>query len=59
MQKVESKLRSVLVLRMIEGYDTRETAEILEIPQGTVLSRLSRGQQKFKKVLIKLGYNPS
>ena len=59
LQKVESKLRSVLVLRMIEGYDTRETAEILEIPQGTVLSRLSRGQQKLKDVLIKLGYNPS
>lgn len=58
LQKVESKLRSVLVLRMIEGYDTRETAEILEIPRGTVLSRLSRGQQKLKEVLIKLGYQP-
>ena len=27
---------------MIDGYSTRETAEILEIPEGTVLSRLSR-----------------
>lgn len=58
LQKVEANLRSVLVLRMIEGYDTRETAEILEIPQGTVLSRLSRGQQKFKEILLKLGYQP-
>ncbi len=58
LQKIETKLRSVIVLRMIEGYDTRETAAILEIPQGTVLSRLSRGQQKLKEVLLKLGYQP-
>jgi RNA polymerase sigma-70 factor (ECF subfamily) len=56
LQKLEVKLRSVVVLRMIEGYDTRETSEILEIPQGTVLSRLSRGQEKLKEILIKLGY---
>jgi len=56
LQKIEIKLRSVIVLRLIEGYDTRETAEILEIPQGTVLSRLSRGQEKLKTVLIELGY---
>ncbi|MFM9944417.1 MAG: RNA polymerase sigma factor [Bacteroidia bacterium] len=58
LQKIEASLRSVIVLRMIEGYDTRETAEILEIPQGTVLSRLSRGQQKLKEVILKLGYQP-
>lgn len=57
--KVDSKLRSVIVLRMIEGYDTHETAEILEIPQGTVLSRLSRGQEKLKTILIQLGYEGS
>lgn len=58
LQKIDANLRSVIVLRMIEGYDTRETAAILEIPQGTVLSRLSRGQQKLKEVLLKLGYQP-
>lgn len=56
LQKVEIKIRSVIILRLIEGYDTRETAEILEIPQGTVLSRLSRGQEKLKEALIRLGY---
>jgi RNA polymerase sigma-70 factor (ECF subfamily) len=58
LQKIDSQLRIVVILRMIEGYDTRETAEILEIPQGTVLSRLSRGQQKLREVLLKLGYQP-
>ena len=58
LQKLEIKTRSVIVLRLIEGYDTRETAEILEIPEGTVLSRLSRGQQKLKEILLKSGYRP-
>ena len=36
---------------MIEGYSTEESAEILEIPYGTVLSRLSRAHTKLKTLL--------
>ncbi|ARA94688.1 hypothetical protein AWN76_017035 [Rhodothermaceae bacterium RA] len=43
--------RSVVVLRLIEGYSTRETAEILGIPIGTVLSRLARAQRTLRGVL--------
>ncbi len=43
--------RSVVVLRLVEGYSTRETAEILGIPTGTVLSRLARAQRKLRAVL--------
>ena len=50
-QKLEPKFRSVIVLRLIDGYSTEETAKILKIPLGTVLSRLARGQQKLKKIL--------
>lgn len=50
-QKLESKFRTVVVLRLIDGYSTEETAEILNIPVGTVLSRLSRAQQKLKELL--------
>jgi RNA polymerase sigma-70 factor (ECF subfamily) len=50
-QKLEPKFRSVIVLRLIDGYSTEETAKILKIPLGTVLSRLARGQQKLKKML--------
>lgn len=53
-QKLESKFRSVIVLRLIDGYSTEETAKILNIPLGTVLSRLSRGQQKLKEILSPL-----
>ena len=45
------KHRAVVVLRMIEGYSTEETAEMLGIPYGTVLSRLSRAHAKLKELL--------
>jgi RNA polymerase sigma-70 factor (ECF subfamily) len=51
--KLEEEFRAVVVLRMIEGYSTEETAEILKIPLGTVLSRLSRAQKKLKIVFAK------
>ncbi len=56
LSKVIPKYRSVIVLRMIEGYSTKETGNILGIPDGTVLSRLARAQQKLKAELQKLGY---
>ena len=45
------KHRAVVILRLIEGYSTEETAAILEIPYGTVLSRLSRAHAKLKSLL--------
>lgn len=40
------KHRPVVVLRMIDGCSTRETAEVLGLPEGTVLSRLSRAMEQ-------------
>ena len=50
-QKLEPAFRAVVVLRLIEGYSTEETAQLLKIPLGTVLSRLSRAQKKLKEIL--------
>ncbi len=50
-QNLDDKHRSVIVLRMIQGYSTIETAEILDVPKGTVLSRLARGMDKLKIIL--------
>lgn len=41
-QSLSPKIRAVAVLRLVEGYSTAETAELLGIPYGTVLSRLAR-----------------
>lgn len=51
--KLDPDFKLVVTLRMIEGYSTEETAGILRIPLGTVLSRLSRAQKKLKTVLAK------
>jgi RNA polymerase sigma-70 factor, ECF subfamily len=52
--QLEPEFKAVVVLRLIEGYSTKEAGEILDIPQGTVLSRLSRGQEKLKGIIEKL-----
>jgi RNA polymerase sigma-70 factor (ECF subfamily) len=41
--------RAVVVLRMIDGYSTREAAEILGVPAGTVMSRLARAMERLEK----------
>lgn len=51
LKQIEPKFRSVLVLRLLEGYSTKETADILDLPEGTILSRLARSQQKLKNIL--------
>ena len=52
--RLEPKLRSVIVLRLMDGYSTKETANILNLPLGTVLSRLARAQMKLKEILTPL-----
>jgi RNA polymerase sigma-70 factor (ECF subfamily) len=39
------ELRRVVVLAAIEGYDMRETAGLLDVPEGTVRSRLHRARK--------------
>jgi len=53
MSKLDEKQRSVFFLRIIEGYNTKETADILKIPLGTVLSRLARALDEMRKMLPK------
>ncbi|MCC7224155.1 MAG: RNA polymerase sigma factor [Chitinophagales bacterium] len=52
LDRIDEKLRAVITLRLIEGYSTQETADMLQIPLGTVLSRLSRAQEQLRKYLL-------
>lgn len=54
LMKMEPKFRIILTMRMLQGYSTKETAEILNLPLGTVLSRLSRAQEQMRGILSKL-----
>lgn len=49
--KLPSASRSVLVLREYEGLSYQEIAEALEIPMGTVMSRLSYARKLLKENL--------
>lgn len=51
LQQISPEFRAVVVLRMLEGYSTRDTAEMLDLAEGTVLSRLSRGMKKLQEIL--------
>ena len=44
MQQLPDEQREVVALILIEGFGYREAAEILELPIGTVSSRLVRGR---------------
>ncbi len=56
LSRLDPKFRSVIVLRMLDGFSSKETAEALDLPLGTVLSRLTRAQEKLKIELKNLGY---
>lgn len=45
LQEVASEQRQVLLLVCLEGFSYRETAAILDIPIGTVMSRLARARK--------------
>jgi RNA polymerase sigma-70 factor (ECF subfamily) len=45
------KLRLTIVLSAIEGYDTREVAELLGVPEGTIKSRLFLARQHLAESL--------
>ena len=40
--------RAAVLLTDVEGFSYKETAEILEVPVGTVMSRLHRGRQRLQ-----------
>jgi RNA polymerase sigma-70 factor (ECF subfamily) len=41
--------RAVLVLRDLEGLDERDTARLLDVPEGTAKSRLHRARLSFRR----------
>jgi len=51
MDALPEKLRLVMVLAAIEGYNTREVAALLEIPEGTVRSRLFLARKQLAESL--------
>ena len=51
LQKLPPKYRVVLYLHYYEQYTTAEIAKLLQIPTGTVSTRLRRGREQLKTML--------
>lgn len=46
LNSLDEKYRMILLLYYLEGFNTREISEILEMKENTVKSRLKRGREK-------------
>lgn len=51
MQRLPDEQREVVALILVEGFGYREAAEMLELPIGTVSSRLVRGRMALLEML--------
>jgi RNA polymerase sigma-70 factor (ECF subfamily) len=51
LQRLSPELRETVILRDLEELEYREIAEVLQIPEGTVKSRLNRGRADLARVL--------
>jgi RNA polymerase sigma-70 factor (ECF subfamily) len=49
--RLSPDLRMAVTLRDIDGLEYREIAEVLDVPIGTVMSRISRGREKLRPIL--------
>ena len=46
-----ASFREVILLHYYQGYGITEIAEMMELPEGTISSRLSRGRKKVEAIL--------
>ena len=49
--RVPERFREVVLLADVEEFSYREIAEVLSVPVGTVMSRLSRGRKLLREML--------
>jgi RNA polymerase sigma-70 factor (ECF subfamily) len=51
LQKLSPELRETVILRDLEELEYKEIAQVLNVPEGTVKSRLNRGRAELARVL--------
>jgi RNA polymerase sigma-70 factor (ECF subfamily) len=56
--RLEPELRSIFLLREVEKLSYGDIAVALEIPEGTVGSRLNRARRELRQHLTDLGWEP-
>jgi RNA polymerase sigma-70 factor (ECF subfamily) len=54
LEKIGTEHREILVLKELEGFRYSEIAQILEIPEGTVASRLFHARHALREALLEM-----
>lgn len=52
LEKLATDQKSILLLVTLEGLSYQEVADILDVPVGTVMSRLSRARRRLREILF-------
>jgi len=55
LERLPPEFREVIVLREVEGLSYKEISEVVDVPVGTVMSRLSRARKRLRQALIVAG----
>lgn len=50
-RRLPAEFKKVILLHYYQGYGISEIAEMLNVPEGTISSRLSRGRKKLEEIL--------
>jgi RNA polymerase sigma-70 factor (ECF subfamily) len=52
LDRLPTEFREVLVLRELEGMSYKEIGTVVGVPEGTVMSRLSRARERLRRALL-------
>jgi len=57
--RLSPELREAVILRDLQGLDYGEIRGVLQVPEGTVKSRINRGRIELARVLDEMGVRPA
>jgi RNA polymerase sigma-70 factor, ECF subfamily len=57
--RLSPELREAVILRDLQGLDYGEIRGVLQVPEGTVKSRINRGRIELARVLHEMGVHPA
>jgi len=53
--RLSPELREAVILRDLQGLEYNEIQAVLEVPEGTVKSRINRGRIELGRILTEMG----
>ena len=57
--RLSPELRESVILRDLQGLEYNEIQAVLQVPEGTVKSRINRGRIELARILTEMGVRPS